>query len=307
MSLQDTEAGQPLAPRARRPGRSCSARCHRRRGSHSGAVDGHDGHPQSRRDRGPAARASGGRRGHRAGGLSGRRGREEPGGAAEVRSPFRWWPTSTSTTSSPCWRSSKGYRGFGSIPATSAALPRCARWPSRLRSTRCRSGWASTPGRSRKSLAEVRPRHARGHGRERQVRGGLLEDEGIRTSRSRSRPPMSRRRFAPTGWRRKLSTIRCTLGSPSRAHSSAAPSRARRGWASCSRRASATRLRVSLAADPVEEVKVGIQLLKGSGLRRGGLTFVACPTCGRCSVNMIPIAERVEKKLHVVRGTCTWR
>ncbi len=61
-------------------------------------------------------------------------------------------------------------------------------------------------------------------------------------------------------------------------------------------------LRVSLAADPVEEVKVGLQLLKGLGLRRGGLTFVACPTCGRCSVNMIPIAERVEKKLHVIAG-----
>jgi (E)-4-hydroxy-3-methylbut-2-enyl-diphosphate synthase len=57
-----------------------------------------------------------------------------------------------------------------------------------------------------------------------------------------------------------------------------------------------------LAADPVEEVKVGIQLLKALGLRHGGLTFVACPTCGRCSVNMIPIAERVEKKLHVVQG-----
>jgi (E)-4-hydroxy-3-methylbut-2-enyl-diphosphate synthase len=61
-------------------------------------------------------------------------------------------------------------------------------------------------------------------------------------------------------------------------------------------------LRVSLAADPVEEVKVGIQMLKALGLRKGGLTFVACPTCGRCSVNMIPIAERVEKKLHVVQG-----
>jgi len=61
-------------------------------------------------------------------------------------------------------------------------------------------------------------------------------------------------------------------------------------------------LRVSLAADPVEEVKVAIQMLKALGIRQGGLTFVACPTCGRCSVNMIPIAERVEKKLHVVQG-----
>ncbi|MHB8418984.1 MAG: flavodoxin-dependent (E)-4-hydroxy-3-methylbut-2-enyl-diphosphate synthase [Myxococcales bacterium] len=61
-------------------------------------------------------------------------------------------------------------------------------------------------------------------------------------------------------------------------------------------------IRISLAADPIEEVRVGIQLLKSLGLRRGGLTFVACPTCGRCSVDMIPVAERVEKRLQVVQG-----
>ncbi len=61
-------------------------------------------------------------------------------------------------------------------------------------------------------------------------------------------------------------------------------------------------LRISLAADPVEEVRVGLQLLRSLGLRRGGLTFVACPTCGRCSVDMIPVAERVERRLQVVQG-----
>ena len=38
------------------------------------------------------------------------------------------------------------------------------------------------------------------------------------------------------------------------------------------------------------------------GLRTGGLTFVACPTCGRCSVEMIPVANRVEKRLSVIQG-----
>lgn len=61
-------------------------------------------------------------------------------------------------------------------------------------------------------------------------------------------------------------------------------------------------LRISLAADPVEEVRVGIALLKALGLREGGLTFVACPTCGRCSVEMIPVAERVERRLQVIKG-----
>lgn len=60
-------------------------------------------------------------------------------------------------------------------------------------------------------------------------------------------------------------------------------------------------LRVSLTADPVEEVKVGIHLLKGLGLRPGGLTLVSCPTCGRCSVDMISVANRVERALAGVK------
>ena len=54
-------------------------------------------------------------------------------------------------------------------------------------------------------------------------------------------------------------------------------------------------LRVSLTADPIEEVKVGWQILKGLGLRKNGVEFVSCPTCGRTKVNMLPIAEKVER------------
>ena len=61
-------------------------------------------------------------------------------------------------------------------------------------------------------------------------------------------------------------------------------------------------LRVSLAADPVEEVKVARSLLKSLGLKFGGATMTSCPTCGRCSVDMIPIAERVERRLSTVKG-----
>ncbi|HEU4384967.1 MAG TPA: flavodoxin-dependent (E)-4-hydroxy-3-methylbut-2-enyl-diphosphate synthase, partial [Anaeromyxobacteraceae bacterium] len=61
-------------------------------------------------------------------------------------------------------------------------------------------------------------------------------------------------------------------------------------------------VRVSLAADPLEEVKVARTLLKALGLRFGGVTLTACPTCGRCSVDMIPIAERVEERLGTVKG-----
>ncbi|MBI3990481.1 MAG: flavodoxin-dependent (E)-4-hydroxy-3-methylbut-2-enyl-diphosphate synthase, partial [candidate division NC10 bacterium] len=56
-------------------------------------------------------------------------------------------------------------------------------------------------------------------------------------------------------------------------------------------------VRVSLAADPVEEVRVGIEILKALGLRRQGLTFVACPSCGRADVDLIQLAKDVEERM----------
>src|SRR5512136_2956009 len=61
-------------------------------------------------------------------------------------------------------------------------------------------------------------------------------------------------------------------------------------------------IRISLTADPVEEVRVARMLLKSLGLKFGGATLTSCPTCGRCSVDMIPIAERVERRLSTVKG-----
>ena len=62
-------------------------------------------------------------------------------------------------------------------------------------------------------------------------------------------------------------------------------------------------LRVSLTGDPVEEVKVGWEILKSLGLRRRGPTFVSCPTCGRCQIDLIPVAEEVERRLADLPGT----
>jgi (E)-4-hydroxy-3-methylbut-2-enyl-diphosphate synthase len=55
-------------------------------------------------------------------------------------------------------------------------------------------------------------------------------------------------------------------------------------------------IRVSLSADPVEEIRVGIEVLKSLGLRRGGLTFVACPSCGRADVDLVKLARDVEEE-----------
>jgi (E)-4-hydroxy-3-methylbut-2-enyl-diphosphate synthase len=56
-------------------------------------------------------------------------------------------------------------------------------------------------------------------------------------------------------------------------------------------------IRVSLAADPVEEVKAGFEILKSFGLRTRGVQLVACPSCGRAEVDIISIAQEVERRL----------
>lgn len=70
-------------------------------------------------------------------------------------------------------------------------------------------------------------------------------------------------------------------------------------------------LRVSLTADPVEEVRVGWEILKSIGLRTRGPMLVSCPSCGRCEVDLISLATRVEtalknttKPLHVAVMGC---
>jgi (E)-4-hydroxy-3-methylbut-2-enyl-diphosphate synthase len=54
-------------------------------------------------------------------------------------------------------------------------------------------------------------------------------------------------------------------------------------------------IRVSLAADPVEEVPVCWDILNSLNLRKRGATLVACPTCGRIEIELIPLANKVEE------------
>lgn len=56
-------------------------------------------------------------------------------------------------------------------------------------------------------------------------------------------------------------------------------------------------IRVSLTADPVEEIRAGIAILKAAGLRRQGVKVVSCPTCGRTQIDLISTANRVEEHL----------
>lgn len=59
-------------------------------------------------------------------------------------------------------------------------------------------------------------------------------------------------------------------------------------------------MRVSLTGDVLDEVRVGYEILKSLGLRERGVNFVSCPTCGRCQINLVKVAEEVEKRLQGV-------
>jgi (E)-4-hydroxy-3-methylbut-2-enyl-diphosphate synthase len=54
-------------------------------------------------------------------------------------------------------------------------------------------------------------------------------------------------------------------------------------------------IRVSLTANPVDEIKVAYEILRALGLRNRGIEIISCPTCGRCQIDLLPLVQRVEK------------
>ncbi|MDP4087796.1 MAG: flavodoxin-dependent (E)-4-hydroxy-3-methylbut-2-enyl-diphosphate synthase [Bacillota bacterium] len=56
-------------------------------------------------------------------------------------------------------------------------------------------------------------------------------------------------------------------------------------------------IRVSLTDDPIEEIRVGKEILRSLGYINGGVSFVSCPTCGRTQINLIKLAQEIEAKL----------
>jgi (E)-4-hydroxy-3-methylbut-2-enyl-diphosphate synthase len=60
-------------------------------------------------------------------------------------------------------------------------------------------------------------------------------------------------------------------------------------------------IRISLAADPVEEVKVGFEILKSLKLRANGINFIACPSCSRQNFDVIGTMNELERRLEDIR------
>lgn len=56
-------------------------------------------------------------------------------------------------------------------------------------------------------------------------------------------------------------------------------------------------IRISLTADPIKEIYAAKDLLKALGLRKSGVTFVSCPTCGRTKIDLISLANEAEERL----------
>ncbi|HUO76552.1 MAG TPA: flavodoxin-dependent (E)-4-hydroxy-3-methylbut-2-enyl-diphosphate synthase [Thermodesulfovibrionales bacterium] len=64
-------------------------------------------------------------------------------------------------------------------------------------------------------------------------------------------------------------------------------------------------IRVSLSADPEEEVRVGYEILKSLGLRERGVNLISCPTCGRCEIDIRGLASKVENRLKDIQKPLT--
>jgi (E)-4-hydroxy-3-methylbut-2-enyl-diphosphate synthase len=56
-------------------------------------------------------------------------------------------------------------------------------------------------------------------------------------------------------------------------------------------------IRVSLTAPPEKEAVAGVAMLKAAGLKKGGISFVSCPSCGRCNIDLIGTAQEAERRL----------
>jgi (E)-4-hydroxy-3-methylbut-2-enyl-diphosphate synthase len=64
-------------------------------------------------------------------------------------------------------------------------------------------------------------------------------------------------------------------------------------------------IRVSLTGDPVEEVRVGYEILRALKIRERGVEIISCPTCGRCEIDLSHLVEKVEKGIRKITAPMT--
>ncbi len=64
-------------------------------------------------------------------------------------------------------------------------------------------------------------------------------------------------------------------------------------------------LRVSLTGDPMDEVRVGYEILRALNIRKRGIEIISCPTCGRCEVDLTRLVEKVERAVKKITTPLT--
>ena len=60
-----------------------------------------------------------------------------------------------------------------------------------------------------------------------------------------------------------------------------------------------------MTGDPVEEVRVGYEILRALNIRKRGVEIISCPTCGRCEVDLTRLVEKVEKDVKKIATPLT--
>ena len=176
--------------------------------------------------------------------------------------------------------------------------PGRARSPRRPRMPASRSGSASTRARwTRGCWRSTARRRRRRWSRARSGRRRCSRSTTSTTSRSRSSTTTRSSWCGRTGcspsagdWPLHLGVTEAGPGVPG--HDQVA----RRRSASCCREGIGDTIRVSLSAPPVEEVKVGLQILQSLNLRERKLEIVSCPSCGRAQVDVYTLAERGHRR-----------
>ena len=229
-------------------------------------------------------------------------GRSRPGGRGgapgdpETGPVFPSSPTSISTTVWPWPRSKRASTACASIPATSARPRRSARSSGRRGSGGCPSGSASTRARSRRTSwpGPEGPRRRPwskapcGHVR-------LLEDLDFRLIKISLKASDVPRTLEAYRLLAEQVDYPFHAGITEAGRLLAGSVKSSAGLALLLAEGLADTIRVSLTAPPEKEVFVAWQILQALGLRARGATFVSCPTCGRCEVDLMGVAARVEK------------
>ena len=207
---------------------------------------------------------------------------------------WRWRPWSTAR------------RASASIPATSAARRNWPGWWLRPRCTGCRSGWGSIPVPSRKTCS-------REYGYPTPERPDALIESALRNVRLlealgfydiKISIKSSDTLTTIAGYRQlsRTTDYPLHLGVTEAGGLIAGTVKSSVALGILLSEGIGDTFRISLTRDPVEEIRVGFELLRSLRIRERGPELISCPTCGRTRIDLFPLAETVEQHLQTMQS-----